>query len=313
MSEKFKGLIALTVATFIGGAILPSLIRTGVSTIHPVIFTFFRTGLSALISFFLIQKHWPQLKREWRQSIKIMGLLGLALAGNILLFSIGVSRTTLIMSQLMYTILPITTGLVGFIWLKEKLPPQKVWGAIIAIIGVATLVILSQKSSQQLSLGTFLGNSIILSAVCSYTMFFILSKRFSQHYSSLVLSTLSSAGAALFTLPIALLLVMSNGQSHISGASWLSALAIGVLSTLFLFLVQYGIKRLSTMTGAVITQLSPEFAALAGILIYHEQLSLVLIFSLVLVTAGVMLSVQTEPVSIIEKIKGLARHLPFIK
>jgi drug/metabolite transporter (DMT)-like permease len=313
MSEKYKGLIALMVANFIGGAILPSLIRTGVSSIHPIVFNFLRVGLSSIICLFLIRSHLKQLQQQWQTSLKIMFLLGLTLAGNILLFSIGVSKTTLIVSQLMYTILPITTGLVGFIWLKEKLPPQKILGAVVAMVGVITLIIFSQHQSQQLSLGSLTGNVIILAAVGCYTLFFIFSKKFSQHYTPLVLSTLSAAGSTLFFAPFAVPMLFRTGISHISTNSWLSALAISVMATIFGFLVQYGIKRLSTVTGAIITQLSPEFAALIGVLIYHEQISAVLILSLILVTSGVMLSLNTEQISVKEKFTHFINRLGLIR
>ena len=294
MTEKLKGVIALTTATFFGGAILPSIIRTGVSTIDPLIFTFFRTSLSAIILLTIIRNQLPQISKNYRRYLPATFLLGLTLAGNLTLFAQGVSYTTLIVSQLMYTILPITTGIVSFFWLKEKMPAQKILGALIAIFGVSILVIFSGQSSQRLSLGTLNGNLLILSAVLCYTMYFIFSKKYSRLYDPLLISALSATGATIVSLPLALIYMTRFNFSQVSLESWTSAVAIGIVSTIFYFLVQYGIKRLSTVSGATITQLSPEFAALTGVFFYHEKISLMLILSLILVSGGAFLSVQTE-------------------
>ncbi len=49
--------------------------------------------------------------------------------------------------------------------------------------------------------------------------------------------------------------------------------------------------------------LSPEFAALAGIVIYGEKLSVILLISMILSISGTMLSVSAEKSTFLDRIK----------
>jgi len=300
--EKLKALLALLIGTLIGSTIIPVFIRTGVATMPPVLFTFLRASFTAIFAAILLGPQLKPLIKEAKKTLQPILSLGLFLGSNILLFSIGIPHTTLVVSQLLYAILPFTTGIVGIVLLKEKMPAKKILGAALAAAGIVALIIFSRDNAQRLSLGTWYGNGIILLAVGFYTMYFIFSKKFSRIYSPLVLVATSTLGTAILLLPLALVTVFKTNLSQITPASWLSVIGIGVVSVVFFFLTQYGLKRLSTVTSAIITQLGPIFAAGTGIVLYGERISLILIISLFLVSTGVFFSLQTEQTSFKDKL-----------
>ena len=56
-------------------------------------------------------------------------------------------------------------------------------------------------------------------------------------------------------------------------------------------------QRVSSMTVSLSVLLAPEFAALIGWLFFKERITLTLVLSIILVLAGVLISVMGEKVS----------------
>ncbi len=301
--DKLFGLFALLAAAFVGGAILPSVIRYGATLVHPFLLNWFRIslGLLLLLGFFRGRFRYHLIFQKKYFLLALM--LGLGLGLNITMFSFGVSHTTLIASQLIYVFTPIATSLLAYFLLGERINPKKALGMSLAFAGVLLLLFFSKSPEERLSLGTFYGNFLIFIGMFGYSAYLVFSKKLSGAFSILEMVLIINLALTILLFPLAIYSLHLQGLEQINPQSLLAMLVIALSALLFMGFSQMSIKYLSANTASLGSLLSPEFAALAGIMLYGEKLSLVLLLSMLLSIGGTLLSVGAEKVSFLDRIK----------
>jgi drug/metabolite transporter (DMT)-like permease len=310
--NKLFGLIGLVGGAFVGGAVLSSLIRLGATLVHPFLLNWFRIFIGfLLILIFFRGKYRLKLILD-KKHLLLSLMLGIGLSLNTTMFSFGVSRTTLIASQLIYVFTPIAASLMAFFLLKEKITFKKMLGMSIAFLGVLLLIIFSKSPEEKLSLGTFYGNSLIFIGMLGYSTYMVFSKKLSNIFTIVEMVVLTGLFSSILLFPFAVYAIYQQGWSQINFHSMFVMLLIALSATAFMLLNQTAIKHLSTSSASMGSILSPEFAALAGIVIYNEKLSLILLISMVLSIGGTMLSVTAEKVTFLDKIKSVINKLKII-
>lgn len=311
--NKLLGLVGLVSSAFVGGAILPSLIRWGTELVHPFLLNWFRIFIG-LIILLLIFKGKYNLKRIFDKKYLPFGLiLGLGLGLNVTMFSFGISHTTLIASQLIYVLTPVVTSLMAFLLLKEKTTSKKISGMVLAFIGVLILIIFSRSPEEKLSLGTFYGNFLIFIGMFGYSTYLIFSKKLTSAFSIIEMIIISNIFLSVLLLPFAGYAIYQQGWSQINLQSMVPMTLMAIGALVFMALGQMSIKHLSASSASLSSLLSPEFAALAGIIIYNEKLSLILIISMILSIGGTILSIRSEKVTLLDRIKLSLSKLQTIK
>lgn len=303
LRNRLVGLLALLASAFVGGAILPSVIRYGATLVHPFLLNWFRISLGFLLLFLFFRKKVRFALFFSKRNLILGLLLGLGLGLNVTMFSFGVSHTTLIASQLIYVFVPIATGLLAYFLLKEKLNRKKIYGMLLAFSGVLLLLIFSRSPEERLSLGTFYGNFLIFVGMFGYSAYLVFSKKLTSTFSVLEMVMITNLSLTILLLPLAIYALGLQGFEQINPRSMWAMLMIALSALLFMGLSQASIKNLSTNTASMGSLLSPEFAALAGIIIYGEKLSLVLLISMILSISGTMLSVSAEKSTFLDRIK----------
>lgn len=301
--NRLVGLLALLASAFVGGAILPSVIRYGATLVHPFLLNWFRISLGFLLLFLFFRKKVHFSLFFNKRNLIFSLLLGLGLGLNVTMFSFGVSHTTLIASQLIYVFVPIATGLLAYFLLKEKLNRKKIYGMLLAFSGVLLLLIFSRSPEERLSLGTFYGNFLIFVGMFGYSAYLVFSKKLTNTFSILEMVMITNLSLTILLLPLAIYALGLQGFEQINPRSMWAMLMIALSALLFMGLSQASIKNLSTNTASMASLLSPEFAALAGIVIYGEKLSVVLLISMILSISGTMLSVSAEKSTFLDRIK----------
>jgi len=307
--NRLLGLLALLASAFVGGAILPTVIRYGATLVHPFLLNWFRISIGLLLLFLLFRKK-VRFALIFSQKNLILGLLlGLGLGLNVTMFSFGVSHTTLIASQLIYVFVPIVTALLAYFLLEEKLNQKKILGMFFAFSGVLLLLFFSRSPEERLSLGTFYGNFLIFIGMFGYSAYLVFSKKLTNNFSILEMVMITNLSLTVLLLPFAIYGLHSQGFEQINPRSMWAMLAIALSALLFMGLSQTSIKNLSTNTASLGSLLSPEFAALAGIVIYGEKLSVILLLSMILSIGGTAISVSAEKFSFLDRMKASLNKL----
>lgn len=283
------GLVALLFAGFIGGQ-TPLLLKFGLRDFPPLLFTFLRfvIAMIVLLPFFLLRE-----EKLSSVDIKRLGFQSIFFAGNVAIFSIAIQYTSAIMSQILYTTVPLVVGALSYFMLKEKLTKHKIIGLIIAVAGVGFLLEQSTSKMDVLSFGTPLGNFLTLLAVFSWSIYMVLSKNLTKKYSPITTSFISyivTAFLLLLFVPIEES-IRPFHPSHISLLGSGSLLAVGVISSaLMFFLIQFTILKTSPFVASFFQYLGPLSSAITAIPFLGEKPTKSLVISGILIIIGVFIA-----------------------
>src|SRR5258706_3452609 len=134
----WSGLGVLFLSKFIAGAVNPAVIKLAVREFSPVFFIAVRFLIAALIllPFYLRQKRKPSSLKE----IKIVSGFAVLFFLNNIFYSNGISQTTIIMSEILYAMLPMFVIVLSYFLHGEKLTRYKLTGFIISSLGVVILL-----------------------------------------------------------------------------------------------------------------------------------------------------------------------------
>lgn len=305
--SHLTGLLALVVAAVLGAAVGPSLVRAGLTYYSPLTFNLLRSISPFLFTLPLVYKYRHLVKEpDFKQLLTIAAF---TFSMNILLFSLGITRTTIVTSQLLYALLPFTVPLLSLLLLKTKTPRSQFLGSGISFIGVALLMIFSYTTPDANSLGTPQGNVLILGAVFSYSLYLTLSQKFSQKYPPLFIAATSFLSSSLFFLPLSIGEMLAQPRAVDLSLEALSVVILmGLSSVIFLTCIQVGIKQLGSITTAISTLLAPEIAAITGMIFFDEEFSAILLVSIIFVSTGIVISVLSKKPTWQEKI-AIKLHL----
>ncbi len=289
-----EGLISLFFANLIGGALNPLFVKLGIHEFPVLTFSALRFLIATIVFlpfFFVSQKNFD------KKHVKTLILYTTFFSANALLYGIGLQFTTALVSQVLYTTVPIFTGILSFIIIHERFGANKIIGAVIAMSGVALLIFQSLQKSNYVSLGSVEGNIIIIAAILCWSLYLVLSKRLTNLYSP----TVTSLTSFILTFIIAAIfmplewLVRPFVASQVTIVGIESLLGIGIISSaLSYFLIQYGVKKTTPFTASIFFYLAPLFSSLTAIPILHEKVTPQLVIGGILILTGVFFATTYE-------------------
>ncbi|MCL4365918.1 DMT family transporter [Patescibacteria group bacterium] len=281
------GIVSLLIANLVGGALTPMFIKLGVREIPPITFTAFRFIIAFLITLPLYLKH-PGLKIT-KKNFKWVLIDSVFFTVNVALFSIGIQYTGVVMSQVLYALVPIIVAFLGHFLLKERITKNNAIGSIIAFSGL--LFLISQSfSGQPGTFGTPLGNLLIMLAVLSWSCYYIVSRKITHTYSQVSISFanfLTSAIILSALIPFELK-IRSFSLADISGLGVISLLVVGIFSSVICInLIQIGIKKIGTFITSLFGYIGPLAAAVTAVPFLGEKITFNLILGGLLIIFGV--------------------------
>ncbi len=162
---------------------------------------------------------------------------------------------------------PMSTVIVSQLWPGgEKASWNKVAGVAIGFLGA---VILASPSFAAGASAQVLGLIAAVAATLCYAITLNYARRF-KDVDSAVVATCSLTGAALVSVPVALLF---SGVPVITRAeTWGALIGIGAFSTSFSFLLVYWLlPRVGATNVSLNTFITPISAILLGVLVLHER------------------------------------------
>lgn len=228
-------------------------------------------------------------KISFAKNKKYLLLVNLFFAANVIVFSLGITKTTVIMANIIYLPTSLIVALFGYLFLKEKLSKLDIVGLALTMVGMAVLVLGSITTEDISSLGTPLGNFLISFAVLSWTLYTILSRKIKDDYTPLAITFANF----IVTATIAALLMVKTDfiaadfansvEKHLATIIYLSAIStVG-----FFFLYQWLVAKTSAFATSLISYLALVFSAAAGIIAFQEKITLNLVVGGSFIVIGV--------------------------
>lgn len=212
----------------------------------------------------LVRHELPLVVRHWKQ-LAILG--GLNSAVPFTLFAYATLSMTAGDAAVLNATAPLFGGLIGYVWFREVLSLQKVFGLVIGFGGVVILV--WGKLSGVTSVTPLIAG---LSAAILYGLAAHFSKRSLKNVPPLVVSTGSLFAASLMLLPLA---VMSWPATMPSVKSWFCVAALGLGCTAIAYLLYFRLLRnVGTSKAMTVAYLIPVFGIMWGFLLLNESVTL---------------------------------------
>ncbi len=281
-------------AIFFGTTLIAS--RFSVGQYEPLTYIGLRLTLAAL--FYVViytlssKRAWPRDRRIWKHA-PVLGVFSTAIPMTFIVSSLQYQSSGV--TSLLLTAGPALTVVMAHFWLSdEHLTWRKSIGVGLAIGGAALLVLSGENGLPDVEETSPIGYILVLSAMLLASGMTIYARKYMQDLDSLDVSSVRMGTAALFMLPISLLLVGFD-LSAVTATGYAALLWASIFGTfLGMLLAFYNIKRFGATASAMTSNLIPIVAGVGGVLLLDEQITPVMLGGMGLILAGVAILNQRQ-------------------
>ncbi|WP_433742358.1 DMT family transporter [Falsibacillus pallidus] len=250
------------------GIFVNSLYRFGFNSLEVVAIRVSFASVFLILYALIKNKRIPKI--HWRDSKYFVGtgILSIVFFNLCLFYSIGELGLS-VASILLYTA-PAFVTLFSALLFKEKVNWRKGTALVFTLAGCMLVAGIFPSFHASLTITGFLAG---IGSGLGYALYSVFGKFALSKYSSMTVTAYTFIFAAVFMLPISGLRDKANLFTN--GAVWLSVLGLGVLSTVFSYILYTkGLEAVEASRASILATIEPVVASLAGIIIYHEKLSL---------------------------------------
>lgn len=249
------------------------------SSLSPINTGFYRVLFATPFLFPLAYKH---LYRLTKKDITILCLAGFFLAGDIALWNLSFSYTSVANANLLTNLTPFTVIPISYFLFKEKISPSFLVGAGITLIGV--FILLGGKNNPSPS--NYFGDLLAFCASIFYAGFLLITYRLRDRYQSSVIMFISGFGSLLALGTTAA--VTEGLQIPKNSVDLFPILGLAIcLQVIGHNLLAHCQGKINVNLSTVVCLCQPVIASIYAFLIFSENLSLKEIAGIIIVMVGV--------------------------
>jgi drug/metabolite transporter (DMT)-like permease len=250
------------------------------SSLGPVSTGFYRVLFSLPILY-------PLLKMENKQKVSAQNKLllfisGIFLAGDLILWNISFSYTTVANANLLANLVPFTIIPACYFIYKEKISVQFLVGLCISTLGLFILI----TGKKAMNGGNLFGDLLAFMTSVFYATFLLIVYKVRSRVSSIQVMYYSAYGSTIVLLITSLIM---EGVSY--PTSWHALLPILGLTIFSQLLGQGGLSyilgKISANMASILVLMQPVISAIYAYIIFHELLSLQEILGMIIVIVGI--------------------------
>lgn len=269
-------------------------IRIGVEQLSPFQLVFIRTGIAAvgLNLVLLAQGKYLPFDRK-----SLTPLIIIAIGNTTIPFALitwGEKSITSGLAAMLQSAASLFTLIIAhFVFIDERMTPQKVVGLLIGFIGV---MILSGQSvvNGQIDMAQFTGAMAVVLASLFYAIFSVYSRRVIQNrFEPLVVSSGAMTFAAISSGILMVIAPLLGGQpaaplDMVSSDVLISIVLLGLVNTFVAYLIYYWIIReLGAARTSMVTYITPAVGLALGAIVLSEPVDWRLIVGALLIFCGI--------------------------
>jgi drug/metabolite transporter (DMT)-like permease len=242
---------------------------------------------------------WPLLRPSKMRQVKRGEWLNLFLQalfgtfGFTLLMLGGVARTSAVAAGVITSTIPAVVALFAWLFLGERPNARALASIALAMLGIV-VVNLSHPNSASSALpaaGSFVGNLMVLGAVCCESLYVILSRRLTQTLAAIDICAYTHLFGLLLMLPIGLKALAGFDYAAVPAGIWALTLWYGLSASIFSFwLWMKGIRHVHGSLAGVFSAVLPIAAAAYGIVFLDERPTLAHGIALACVVTGIAIA-----------------------
>lgn len=263
-------------------------IKLAVADIPPLTMVVGRVGIASVLIFIVLRmqgRNLPKFGPVWKH-FAVMAFFHNALPFT--LFNWGEQYIDSALAAILNGTTPLYTIILAHIFIADdRLTPAKVLGVLVGFGGLMLLIGPSLVEGVQATTWGLVGVAI---AAASYGVAIVYSRLNLRGLPPLVAPTAQLGLAALYMLPLSLLIDQPFSRPMPSLASLGSLLMLAVFGTALAFVVYYYIvERTSATRVSMVTYMVPVFGVVLGVLVLNEQLHWTAYAGCALILIGVMI------------------------
>lgn len=225
-----------------------------------------------LVPILIKMEGFPSITKRDLLILFLQALSGVFLFNIFILY--GLKITTAIESGIITSTIPAATGVLAFLFLKEKLTKKIILGILLAVLGTLIINIFGSFSTAGRGTSPLFGNVLIFGAVNSEAFFIIFGKFIAERVSPLAISTIVSVFGAVLFLPFALYEGNQFKFEEVSIEEWGLVFYFGIVVTVIAFILMYqGLSKVPASTAGVLTGVLPISSVILSVNILGEEIS----------------------------------------
>ncbi|QKG85437.1 DMT family transporter [Kroppenstedtia pulmonis] len=252
----------------------------------PLLMQGFRIGIAGLVVLLILIAKWKWKKTNPRERIYILGATVFGVVGHHSLLAMGLSKTSATHAALILALVPLTTSLLSFLWLKENLKILRCIGILLGFIGVTFVVANGDGVGQ-----TTWGDAFVFGSMVSQSISFIFIKKATDTLDAKQVTAVMFLVGSISILVLSYLMEpagtpLSDGSSTV----WLLLFGSGIIATgLGHMFYNSAIHQLGPGQTAVFINLTPFFALVGASLFLSEMITWLQGVGFLFIVAGVFL------------------------
>jgi drug/metabolite transporter (DMT)-like permease len=248
---------------------------------------FFIVCLILLLILVIQPKNFSKLNRKDVIPIFLLGFSGVIIYH--LCLNYGEQYVSPAVASLIIATIPIEILILSFIFLKEKITTKKLFGIIIALIGVIIISIWGTKDTTIEVKYITAALAILISALVSaiYTIF---GKKLLNRYNGLSLTTYAILLGSIALLPLSINNQLIEQVSKLSIKGWFAISFLALFSTVIGYVIWYiALEKRTASEISVYLYLIPVLSTIISFFLLKDEITSMFIFGGFLVISGLIL------------------------
>jgi len=183
---------------------------------------------------------------------------------------------------------PIFMAILGLIFFKEKLNALKIIGIITATFGLLLLV--GKGDLSNIDLIKNKGDLLVLSSSFTWGIYSMVNKKISLNYPPLMTILYLFIMMAIIIIPFTVSASSINSVKNLSGLGWIAILFLGLLCSGVSYVIwAYTLREMESAKVGAYLYFEPFVTVLTAWIFLREDITLLMILSGLIITAGVFL------------------------
>lgn len=286
--ERLALLAACATGVQTGAAMVAS--RYVAGDVGPWSLGFLRYGVAMLcLAPFMMSQ--PRARFAARD-LPILIFLGVAQFGLLIaLLNFGLERMAAGRAALLFSTFPLMTMALAAALGQERLTAAKTIGVLLSFLGVAFT--LGEGVLAKAGAGEAIGAAAVLASAFVGALCTVLSKPYLGRYSTLSFAWLSVVSSVVFLGVMAVWEGLFTQPIRIDGHGWAAVVFAGFSSAFGYVLWLWALKHISATRVTVFLSLSPATAALLGLLMLAEAVTIGVVIGVLAVAAGLWIATRS--------------------
>lgn len=183
---------------------------------------------------------------------------------------------------------PVFMAVLGFIFYKEKISLLQISGIVVAITGLVLLI--GKGDITNIGLIENKGDLLVLGSAFTWGVYSMVNKKISLGYSPLMTILYLFLMMAIIIVPFNLDSETINSVINLSSVSWLWLLFLGIFCSGIAYVIwAQALRDMESAKVGAFLYFEPLVTVIAAWFFLREEITLLMIFSGLLITAGVFI------------------------